>query len=238
MSQNQRIIKTPMFLEDLIKNAKQIMDVGTGPMGSFWYKYVNDDAEVVGINRFFIPKTRTKHYLLAKIDALVLEDIDEIDVIKVDDNTGNEINGKLKFCENFDLVVADHVFEHVENPAKLARGVYKSLKKGGMIHIGIPHADNFTDRFYHLIHPEGGGHISSLTKESMIKIMEDAGFKLIKYADWPDDWGWLERLYDWKGRGVKYFSQDDIDYIVKVFRKELTPEKGYLYGGEYVFQKI
>ena len=36
---------------------------------------------------------------------------------------------------------------------------------------------------------------------------------------------------------VKNVTQDEIQYLVDTFRKELTPEKGYLYGYEYVFER-
>ncbi|MEI7810388.1 MAG: methyltransferase domain-containing protein [bacterium] len=229
--------ETPKYLIDLVKNAKKIMDIGTGPFGSFWYEHTNNETEIFGIDLYTTPKNTTPNYFFTKLDALKLENGKKINFLKINKNKKNEKIMKVDLNEIFDLVVADHCFEHVSDPAKLARGIKKILKKDGLVHIGIPHSDNFTDKFYHLIHPEGGGHISLITKERMTKIMEENGFELLNYSDWPDDWCWLESLYDWERRGVKYFSREEILFIVNVFRKELTTEKGYFYGGEYVFKK-
>lgn len=219
-------------LKDIVTASKSIMDIGTGPNGSFWYDYVPDDTCVTGVDAFFEPSKKTKNYKYLKMDAMKLGD--EEGILK-------KIQNKFKIGDNifntFDLVVANHVFEHVENPEKLAKGVSNALKSGGRAFISIPDPENFTDIFYHLIHPDGGGHVSLIKKERMIEMMKNNGFELESYNDIPDDWLWLETLYDWKSRSVKYFSDDKMKYIANVFRKELTPQRGYIYGGEYVFKK-
>jgi SAM-dependent methyltransferase len=149
----------------------------------------------------------------------------------------------VDFCENddyvdyFDLVVADHVLEHVPDIAQTVKGFHRVLRIGGRIHVGIPDATLFTDRFFHLIHPEGGGHVSKPTLESLTGIMAAHGLGRVEYRPWPDDWLWFRNLYDWRGRGIQYFSQEDIDYIADVFLRELTPDKGYYYGWEIIFEK-
>lgn len=226
------------LLYKFIGNARKILDVGTGPVGSSWYDKIDEDAEVVGIDLYFFPKNKTKNYTLLKLDALDLIKFNSSQEVEVVDSRGGSKIINIELKERFDFIVADHVFEHVDKPEVLAQGISVVSAPGAFVHIGIPHADNFTDKFYHLIHPGGGGHISSLTKDVMIHVMEKNGFKLVEYVDWPDDWGWLEHLYDWKNRKLILFSQEDIKFIANVFRKELTPEKGYFYGGEYIFQKI
>lgn len=220
-------------LKELVCESRRILDIGTGPNGSFWYDYVSDDAEVVGIDPYFEPSRKTKNYTYCKMDGMDLE------------NLGSGVFGRMlgrssrgaMMTGNFDLIVANHVFEHVENPEKLAIGVSKMMRKDGRVFISIPDPNNFTDIFYHLIHPEGGGHISLITKERMLSMMKKNGFELEHYGDIPDDWLWLEKLFDWRSRNVQHFSDENIRYLADTFRKELTPAKGYFYGGEYVFVK-
>jgi len=138
---------------------------------------------------------------------------------------------------HYELVVADHVFEHVRNPDDLAASIHAVLKNGGHAHIGVPDATNFTDKFYHLIHRDSGGHVSLFSRESFVALMEKHGFSLVDTRPWPDDWAWLERLFSIERYGIQDFTKQDLQYIVDVFRKELTPEKGYLYGWEFLFRK-
>jgi 2-polyprenyl-3-methyl-5-hydroxy-6-metoxy-1,4-benzoquinol methylase len=216
-----------MNLIEIVQNSSTILDVGTGPLGSYFYQYAKPETLIVGIDKYNKPKVEHKNFAYEALDAL---DLDKV-------GTGLFTKFKPDWIGYFDLVVADHVLEHVNNPATLASGIKKVLKKDGIAHIALPDPLNFTDRFYHLIHPEGGGHIAKITKEEIITMFEKLGFELLHYNDIPDDWKWLEKLYDWRRRGVKYFDEADMQYIVETFRKELTADKGYIYGGEYFWRK-
>ncbi len=138
---------------------------------------------------------------------------------------------------SFDLAVADHIFEHVSDTESLAESISMVLCQGGYVHIGIPDATNFTDRFYRLIHRDGGGHISQFTKDSMIRLMDKHGFDMQEVCPWPDDWRWFDSLYSLKNYQIDFVTQEEVKYIADVFRKELTPEKGYFYGWEFIFKK-
>jgi len=144
---------------------------------------------------------------------------------------------KVDWYQKFDMVVANHVIEHVESPQELINGASKLLKKGGIIYAGFPESSNFTDIFYHLIHPENGGHIQKIYKKEVQKWFTSAGFKLISCEQWPDDWKWFEEQYDHVGRKIQMLSKEEIRYMCNIFRKELTPKKGYFYGWEMVYQK-
>ena len=217
------------MLEQLVKKSGCILDVGTGPAGSYFYQWVRDDSNVTGIDLANLPTIDRPNFVFQKMDVLNL--------LKCDGRIKALMNFWPNWRDKFDLVVADHIFEHVVRPLDLAQGLALVTKKDGYAHVAIPHPNNFTEKFYHLIHPEGGGHIVKITKQEMIDLITGVGFELIEYADIPDSWTWLEKLYDWRHRGIKYFSDEDLQYIAKTFRKELTPSKGYFYGGEYLFQK-
>ncbi len=216
-----------IHIKQIVEQADRILDVGTGPLGSYFYQFAKPETLIVGIDKYNKPKVEHENFVYEAMDALDL------------DKVGSGIFSKFKpdWVGYFDLVVADHVLEHVANPKKLVSGMQKVVKPNGIVHVALPDPNGFTDRFYHLIHAEGGGHISKITKEEVIEMFTENGFELLHYADIPDDWVWLEKLYDWAGRGIKYFNQDDLDYIVKTFRTELTAERGYFYGGEYFWKK-
>jgi len=224
-----------MFL-DLIKTSQDILDIGCGPHLAFWYSSVPRNTKLTAIDLFFSPAMKRRDFSLYKMDALDLDKCKKtLKVIEL--KNGKEFSRKVDWKKKFDLVVASHIFEHVNAPKRLARGISIIAQKSAFVYIAIPDPNNFTEKFYHLIHPEGGGHVVKIRKQEMIKLMKKNGFLLVKYQDLPDDWLWLKKLYNWKRRGIKYFSQKDLDYIANTFVKELTPEKGYFYGGEYIFKK-
>lgn len=202
---------------DLVRQSNTILDVGCGQRGGHWWSTLSGQ-HLVAVD------------LMEKPDHLP-------------PNARFYMMDIVSFCQNvefqgyFDLAVADHVFEHVPDPMAMADGLHQVLKPGGLVHVGIPDSTFFTDRFYHLIYPDGGGHISKLTLESMCEIMKSAGFTKVKHETWADDWRWFREFFDWQGRRIQYISNEDIDYIADTFVKELTPERGYYYGWEIIFVK-
>jgi hypothetical protein len=208
-----------MFLfSGKIRPGFKIADLGCGPEGSVWWSDLPTGCAVDAFDLRNVPKLSSENIHFYKKDVTKLYKI-------------IELQGR------YDLVVADHVFEHVIKPDNLAASASHILKKQGFLHVGIPDATNFTDRFYRLIHRDGGGHVSQFSKESFIELMSKFGFELIESRPWPDDWRWLEKCYSLKHYGIKHLSQKELQYIVDVFRKELTPEKGYTYGWEFLFKK-
>jgi SAM-dependent methyltransferase len=210
-------------IEKFLKNKKYIFDVGTGPSGSYWWHQIDPDSKIVGCDFYFFPKTVPDHVTIFKYDASKLHQL-------------TSINKKYKHA--FDLVVANHILEHVSKPNNLIKGISQLLKKGGEVYVGIPDGYNFTDTFYHLIHQDGGGHLQRLKKSDIIKSFKKNGLKLISDKAWPDDWLWLEKAFDYKYRKIPLFDQKDLSFIANTFRKELTSKKGYFYGWELIFKKL
>jgi len=209
-------------VEKYLKNKKNIFDVGVGPVGSSWWSKIDKNASITGIDWFFFVKNLPPHITVTKFDASNL----------------NTINSSHPWFNKFDLVVARHILEHVSDPESTIAGISKLCQKNAIVYTGFPDYRNFTDIFYHLVHPEGGGHIQLLTDKIVKKMFLKHGFKLLECNIWPEDWTWLQNQFDYRGRGLTYTTQAEIDYICKTFRKELTLKKGYYYGYEMVFQKI
>lgn len=206
------------WLYDLVTKATKILDAGCGPNGAAWWEYKPESTYMLAIDLLYEPP-------------------------KLPPNTSFVKGEVADYCETtdktdfFDLIIADHLLEHVENPERTAIAFNRVLGMGGIVHVAVPDATNFTDRFYRLIHPEGGGHINQFDLDQLLKLMNDAGFECREYRPMGDDWSWFRLLYDWKTRGIQFITQEEIDYIAEVFVKELTPEKGYFYGWEGIFVK-
>lgn len=226
-------------IKKYLKGKKNIFDIGCGTKSN-WWSQVDDDAKIIGTEFYFFPRFIPKNVKVYKFDVNLLYKIYKNKEIP------RLTNGLLKsfsdepvdWNNKFDFVVANHILEHVNSPENIVRGISKIIKKKGVVYTGFPDAKNFTDIFYHLIHAEGGGHIQKLSKVIVNDWFKKYGFELVGCADWPDDWLWFEKLYDFKGRGLKYINQKEISYLANVFRKELTPKRGYFYGWEMIFKKI
>lgn len=56
-----------------------------------------------------------------------------------------DVNKKLPFEDNtFDLILASHILEHIDNPILFLEEIYRIAKKDAKIEIRIPHFSHFT----------------------------------------------------------------------------------------------
>lgn len=228
-------------IKKYLKGKKDIFDVGTGPVGSDWWSQVDTDAQITGVDLYFFPKKVPSNVNIYKFDASNLGQIEQIQALEqVHPKSFIFKKKKVKWTDRFDMIVANHILEHVSSPKKVIEGMSKLIKKGGIVYAGFPDSNNFTDIFYHLVHPNGGGHIQLLSREEVIELFKANGFRLVSTRMWPDSWEWLRKQYNWKSYmwpDNQYLTQKKIDYLCNTFIKELTLEKGYFYGWELVFEK-
>ena len=140
----------------------KILDVGCG-LG--WLLSTLDNSwDKHGIE---ISKFASNHATkFGKIHNGTLEDFDEV----------------LKF----DLIVMNHVIEHLEDPVSALQKIYKLLKPGGTFIIGTPDFDSAAARRYgsnfRLLHDPT--HISLFSSDSMHRCLRDQNFK-INYVEYP-----------------------------------------------------
>jgi 2-polyprenyl-3-methyl-5-hydroxy-6-metoxy-1,4-benzoquinol methylase len=140
----------------------KILDVGCG-LG--WLLSSLDNSwDTHGIE---ISKFASNHAAkFGKIHNGTLEDFDEV----------------LKF----DLIVMNHVIEHLEDPVFALQKIYKLLKPGGTFIIGTPDFDSAAARRYgsnfRLLHDPT--HISLFSSDSMHRCLRDHNFK-INYVEYP-----------------------------------------------------
>ena len=94
---------------------------------------------------------------------------------------------KFNFKENiFDLVVMNHVIEHLSEPLKYIIEVKRILKSKGVFILATPDFDSGCARYFRnnfrMLHDKG--HISLFTSFSLLKMLEDYGFEII-HVEYP-----------------------------------------------------
>lgn len=73
----------------------------------------------------------------------------------------------MKTPEQYDLIIADNVFEHLSKPYAAAKNIFQMLKTGGIFLISTPF----------LIRVHGAPHdFNRWTEDGMRSLLEDAGF--------------------------------------------------------------
>jgi 2-polyprenyl-3-methyl-5-hydroxy-6-metoxy-1,4-benzoquinol methylase len=90
---------------------------------------------------------------------------------------------KVNFQTKFDLIIMNHTLEHIENPLVVLKKAYDLLEKDGIILIDVPNFDslssNISGKYWqHLLPLE---HNFQFTKESLTKLFEKTGFKVIRW---------------------------------------------------------
>ena len=65
--------------------------------------------------------------------------------------------------QSFEVVVANHSFEHFDQFEKVAEEVGRILKPNAVLFISVPDASTITDRVYRWL-GRGGGHVNAFTK--------------------------------------------------------------------------
>jgi SAM-dependent methyltransferase len=81
-------------------------------------------------------------------------------------------------ASTFDLIIANHVLEHVVDPILFLKKAHKLLKNGGILFIDVPNAGSFSqsilkDKWPYFLPDE---HLSHFTKETLIFTLSKAGF--------------------------------------------------------------
>lgn len=119
-----------------------------------------------------------------------------------------------------DVVIAHHVFEHLENPVASIREIHRILRTGGYLILGTPDfaspcAKRFGDNYRMLHDPT---HRSLFTLESMHRFLRDHGFTILdvkfpfpqRYATVENFMRWNDTSRvspPWPGNHVTYYCQ-------------------------------
>ena len=139
-------------------NPQKILDIGCG-LG-WLLSFLNDDWDKYGIEVSKFASGHARKY--GNIFNGILEDFPD--------------NGK------FDVIVMNHVIEHVENPLQVLKKIRNMLSDTGIFIIGTPDFDSAAARRYgnnfRLLHDPT--HISLFSSDSMHRCLRDCGFKIMR----------------------------------------------------------
>lgn len=87
--------------------------------------------------------------------------------------------------ESFDLVNMNHVLEHIYEPVKTIREIYRILKPGGIFYCEVPRQSNFLNLLSNIFGKRDFGfsylpeYLFLLDVRSMSLLLEDSGFELL-----------------------------------------------------------
>ncbi|MBI3591590.1 MAG: class I SAM-dependent methyltransferase [Candidatus Melainabacteria bacterium] len=82
---------------------------------------------------------------------------------------------KIPFKEEFDVIGAFDVLEHIESDQLVLKEMYKSVRKGGGIILTVPHHDFLWSKI-----DEIGHHVRRYSANSLKNKVKEAGFNIIK----------------------------------------------------------
>jgi SAM-dependent methyltransferase len=122
--------------------------------------------------------------------------------------------------KKFDYIIFSHVIEHLEKPIFVLKELKNILKKNGTLLLETPNFDSaafrlFGDKFRLLDDPT---HISLFTNESMLRALNDNGYKVVK-IDYP--------YFD-----TKYFNKKNLLKLLNHKKEDISPP---FYGSVMVF---
>lgn len=161
---------------------KSICDVGCGP-------------------GFLISSLKNKNIVAIDLDDSALKIASNFaEVYKKNLNTTFKLNKK------FDLIICNHVIEHVKNPEILIKSINNILKKNGYLIIGTPDFDSAMARRYKNKYRmlKDKTHISLFSFESLLRFF-DKKFKVIQ-IEFP----YFDTEYFNKQNLLKIFNQKKV----------------------------
>jgi SAM-dependent methyltransferase len=88
----------------------------------------------------------------------------------------------LELDEKYDFIMLNHSFEHLDNPKIILQKIYACLNPKSFVLIGIPVVSSYAFRKYgiHWVQLDAPRHFFLHTPNSITRLAEDTGFKLVK----------------------------------------------------------
>jgi SAM-dependent methyltransferase len=154
--------RTREHLNRLYPRRGKLVEVGSG-LGYLLDRFRQDGWDVLGVE----PDPQACRYAREEVKIEAINDILE--------------NSDLA-PESIDVILLNHVIEHLDNPLETLRAVNRLLKTGGHFVIETPRYDTL---MFHLLGRRErsvacNGHIYFFTTDSLRKLYEAAGFETVQ----------------------------------------------------------
>lgn len=91
---------------------------------------------------------------------------------------------KAKIGAKFDVVIFNHVLEHLQYPQAVLKKAYNLLNTGGIIVINVPNKGSLSAKIYgsswkYLLPKE---HLWQFTPKALFSLLDNAGFKVVEWS--------------------------------------------------------
>lgn len=125
---------------------------------------------------------KPKDYVTADIEPGVGDLVEDMTKLTLDD-------------ESYDVIVANHVLEHIPDDAKAFSEVHRILKKGGKFFAAVPMVDGWSVTYENpnvssekdrILHFGQHNHVRYYGQDFVTRF-ENAGFKVSRYQAKPED---------------------------------------------------
>ncbi len=150
------------FLSDYLKDGQTVLDIGCGYGTLLDILRNKKRISVYGVE-------------LGELDIEVAEKYYGLKIFRGSlDAFAADLNNHGKF----DLVIMNHVLEHLPDPLEALRQVKKILSPEGLLYIGLPNILNMKNRpevFFHI------AHATNFSPHSLKLLLHSAGFGIIKF---------------------------------------------------------
>lgn len=98
----------------------------------------------------------------------------------------------LPFADEFDLVIASEILEHVLNVGDFLISLYRSLTDGGRVFVRVPYREDLRAYARESGCPYRFVHLRSFTRDNLLDVMHRAGFKA-RRVRYDGHTGWTRR---------------------------------------------
>jgi 2-polyprenyl-3-methyl-5-hydroxy-6-metoxy-1,4-benzoquinol methylase len=192
---NHQIDKLYSYLPNL-KN-KKILEVGIGQGKLFNKMKENEFKSLVGLDIAVDYLKRIKK--AEKIDLII----------------GNAEN--LPFKDEFDLIIATDILEHVLNVGDFIISLNQSLKKGGITLIKVPYKEDLRQYAQKNNCPYKFVHLRTFTKDLLKFTLKESGFKIKKIHF--DGWAYYKsrkKLFKYIAAGITLLRFGKFEEISRI----------------------
>lgn len=112
----------------------------------------------------------------------------------------------LPYLEEFDLVVASDILEHVLNPIDFLLSVNYSLKRGGVLILRVPFEDNMLQYSRLLGSRHKFAHLRNFCRRNLEIMLKQAGFE-IQQTHYDGYYGYCRRRFFRRGKIREWFDR-------------------------------